>query len=291
MSTMEAGLKDLIAARDKVEADIANANKTLQETQGKLGEANSHRASLLIKIAAAEKTASELGAAKAAGKAQREKVNRDLADAQAAFDELQKRLNAELPAERRAAIASAVAKLDAAIDDARTDVATARKQTLAAEVAAADAKKKATTAESEYQQAGGELREWPKRAEAARAQLTKLVADAKAAIEAGRINESYLRLLELKQALAALPLISSQASEDKVTASFSEKSKALDAAQLDAAKAAEALNKQKTAQATAEAELKKREQGRAADLKAALAAMPLATVAPPTEEAPPPPAP
>lgn len=278
MSTMEAELKALVAAREKVEADIASTNRTLQETQARLGEANSQRAALLLKIAAAEKTASELGAAKAAGKVQREKVTSDLKDAQSVFDDLQKRLNAQIPTERRAAIAAAVAGIDAAIDDARTDVATARKQTLAAEAAATEAKQKATAAESEYQQAGDDLRQWPKTVEATRAQMTKLATDAKAANDAGRIYESYLLWLELKQAIAVLPLISSQANEDKIAASFAEKGTALDVFQRDAATAAAALNRQKTAQAAAETELKKKEQGRAAELKTALETMPLTIV-------------
>jgi len=293
MSTIEAELKDLKAAREKIDAEIAEANKTLQKTQARLGEANSQRASLLTKIAAAEKAATELEGTKTAGKAERDKVAKDLAEAQAAFDDLQKRLSAELPAERRAAIAGAVTKIDGAIADARTDVGNAQKKTAEAEASAAEAKKKAATAEADFKQAGDDLKNWPKNVETARGQMTKLVADAKAALEAGRINDAYLRLLELKDSLAALPNISSQANEDKLANAFKEKAKAADAAASDAAKAADALNKQKTAQATAEAELKKKEQGRAADLKAALAELPLTIAetpaAPTTPEAPKPP--
>ena len=275
MSTIKAELDDLKAARKKIEDEIAEANKTLQQTQAKLGEANSQRASLLTKIAAAEKTATELDGTKKAGQAQRDKVAKDLADAQAAFDDLQKRLSAELPAERRAAIAGAVARINDAISDARTDAENAQKKTADAEAAAAEAKKKATTAETDFKQAGEELKNWPKNVEAARGQMTSLVKDAKDALDVGRVNDAYLKLLELKEALAALPNISSQANEDKLANAFKEKAKASDAASGDSAKAADGLNKQKAAQATAEAELKKREQGRAADLKAALAELPL----------------
>lgn len=277
MSTMEAELTELKKAREKVDADIAKANATINETQSKLSEANSLRACLLTKIAAAEKTAGELATAKATAKAQREKVTSDLKQAQAAFDELQKHLNAELPAERRAAIAAAVAKIDGAIDDARTDVATEQKKTLDSEAAANEAKKKVSAAEADYKQAGEELRQWPNRVEATRTQITKLVTDAKSAIDAGRIHESYLRSLELKEAIAMLPLISSPESEDKVTKAFTEKAKAADTAANDAARATDGLNKQKATQAAAEAELKRREQKRAADLKDAMAAMPLAS--------------
>jgi hypothetical protein len=286
MSTMEAELNELKAAREKVEKEIADANDALQKAQAKLGEANGQRASLLTKIAAAEKTASELDDTKKAGQAQRDKVAKELADAQAAFDDLQKRFSAELPAERRAAMAGAVSKIDGAISDARTDAENAKKKTADAEAAAAEAKKKATTAEADLKQAGDELKNWPKSVETARAQMTGLAKDAKDALEAGRLNDGYLKFLELKDALAALPNISSQATEDKISTAYKEKRKAADAASADAAKAADALNKQKTTQATAEAELKKKEQGRAADLKAALAKLPL-TIA----ETPPAPAP
>jgi chromosome segregation ATPase len=274
MSTVEDELKDLKKKQAEVDAKIASANKTLQQTQTELSEANNQRASLLTKIAAKEKTATELGEAKDAGKTQREKVAKDLTDAQAAFDELQTKLNAELPAERRAAIAAAVAKVDATIDDARKTATTEKDKTAAAETAATDAKKKAVTAEAEYQRAGEELRQWPKNVEAARGQLTKLVADAKAALEAGRINEAYLKLLDLKELLATLPMISSQESENKVAAAYSDKGKASEAATSDAATATAALNKQKTTQTAAEAELKKKEQGRAADLKSAMSSLP-----------------
>lgn len=284
MSTIEAELKELKAAREKIDAEIKEANESLQKTQARLGEANSQRASLLTKIAAAEKAATELDGTKKAGQAQRDKVAKELADAQAAFDDLQKRLSAEIPAERRAAIAGAVTRVNDAISDARTDVTNAQKKTADAEAAAAEAKKKATSADADYKQASDELKNWPKSVETARGAMTGLVKDAKDALDDGRVNDAYLKLLELKDALAALPNISSQASEDKLANAFREKGKAADAAAGDAASTADALNKQKAAQATAEAELKKREQGRAADLKAALAELPL-TIA----ETPPPP--
>ena len=289
MSTIKAELDDLKAARKKIEEEIAEANKTLQQTQAKLGEANSQRASLLTKIAAAEKAATELEGTKKAGKAERDKVAKDLADAQAAFDDLQKRLSAEIPSERRAAISGAVTKIDGAISDARTDVANAQKKTAEAEAAASEAKKKSTTAEADFKQAGEELKNWPKSVETARGQMTSLVKDAKDALDDGRVNDAYLKLLELKDALAAVQNVSSQANEDKIANAFKEKSKAADTAASDAAKAADALNKQKTAQATAEAELKKKEQRRAADLKAALAELPLTiaeTPQPPPAQAP-----
>ncbi len=282
--TIDAELKDLKAAREKIEAEIADANKTLQQTQAKLGEANSQRASLLTKIAAAEKAATELDGTKKAGQAQRDKVAKDLADAQAAYEDLQKRLSAEIPAERRAAIAGAVTRINGAISDARTDAENAQKKTADAEAAAAEAKKKATTAEADFKHASEELKNWPKSVEAARGQMTGLVKDAKDALDDGRVNDAYLKLLELKDALAALPNISSKASEDKLANAFKEKAKAADAATGDAGKAADALSKQRATQAAAEAELKKREQGRAAELKAALAELPLASA-----EAPPPP--
>lgn len=275
MSTIEAELKELRAAREKIDKEIADANKTLQQTQAKLGDANSQRASLLTRIAAAEKAASELDGTKKAGQAQRDKVAKEVADAQAAYDDLYKRLSAELPAERRAAIAGAVAKINDAISDARTDATNAQKKTADAETAAAEAKKKATTAEAEFKQAGETLKNWPKNVEAARGQMTGFVKDAKDALEDGRVNDAYVKVLELKEALAELPKISSQANEDKLANAFREKGKAADAATGDATKAADELNKQKAAQAAAEAELKKREQGRAADLKAALADLPL----------------
>lgn len=284
MSTIQVEIDDLKAAQKKIEAEIKEANESLQKTQARLGEANSQRASLLTKIAAAEKAVTELDGAKKAGQAQRDKVAKELADAQGAYDDLHKRLSAEIPGERRAAIAGAVTKINDAISDARTDVTNAQKKTADAEAAAAEAKKKAGTAEADFKQAGDELKNWPRSVEAARVQMTGLVTDAKDALADGRVNDAYLKLLELKDALAALPNISSQASEDKLANAFREKSKAVDEASGDSAKAADALNKQKAAQAAAEAELKKREQGRAADLKAALAALPLTiaeTPAPP----------
>jgi len=286
MSTIEAELKDLKKKRDEVDARIADANKALQKTQTELSAATGERASLLTKIAAKEKTATEIGAVKDAAKTQREKVTKDVTDAQAAFNELETKLNGELPAERRAAIAAAVAKIDATIDDARKVAMTEKDKTTAAETAATDAKKKATTAEAEYQKAGEELRQWPKNVEVARAQMTKLVADTKAALEAGRMNDAYLKLLDLKQLLATLPTISSQESENKVTAAYSDKGKAKEAASADAATATETLNKQKATQTAAEAELKKKEQGRAADLKSAMSSLP-AAIAPSPEAEPP----
>lgn len=279
--SIEAELKDLRAAREKIEAEIKEANESLQKTQARLGEANSQRASLLTKIAAAEKAATELDGTKKAGQAQRDKVAKELADAQAAYDDLYKRLSTEIPAERRAAIAGAVAKINGAISDARTDVTNAQKKTADAEAAAAEARKKAATAEAGFKQAGEELKNWPKSVEAARGQMTALVKDAKDALDDGRVNDAYVKSLELKDALAALPNISSQASEDKLANAFKEKAKAADAATGDAAKAADALNKQKATQATAEAELKKKEQGRAAELKAAMAELPLGSSASP----------
>lgn len=286
MSTIEAELKDLKKKRDEVDARIADANKALQKTQTELSAATGERASLLTKIAAKEKTATEIGTVKDAAKTQREKVAKNLADAQAAFNELETKLNGELPAERRAAIAAAVAKIDATIDDARKVAAAEKDKTTAAETAASDAKKKATTAEAEYQKAGEDLRQWPKNVEVARAQMTKLVADTKAALEAGRMNDAYLKLLDLKQLLATLPTISSEESENKVAAAYSDKGKAKEAASADAATATETLNKQKATQTAAEAELKKKEQGRAADLKSAMSSLP-AAIAPNPEAEPP----
>jgi len=286
MPTVEDELKELKAARDKVDADLAGVNKTLQDTQAKLGAANGERASLQAKIVAAEKKLTELKATKEAGKAQRDKVTKEQADAQTALDDLQTKLTAEIPAERRAAIAAAVAKIDGAIDDARATATAAQKQASDAETAANDAKKKATAADAEAQKAVNELRQWPKQVEAARTEMTKLAGEAKAAHDAGRLFEAYLRIVELKTALAALPALSSQATEDKLTAAFADKSSAAEKAAGDAAKAADTFGKQKATQATAEAELKKKEQSRAADLKAALSSLPL-TVEPPSPPKPP----
>ena len=211
--TIDAELKDLKAAREKIEAEIKEASESLQKTQAKLGEANSQRASLLSKIAAAEKAAVELNDTKKAGQAQRDKVAKDLADAQAAYDDLHKRLSAEIPAERRAAIAGAVAKVNSGIFDARTDATNAQKKTADAEAAAAEAKRKAATAEADFKQASEELKNWPKSVEAARGQMTALVKDAKDALDDGRVNDAYVKSLELKDALATLPNISSQAAQ------------------------------------------------------------------------------
>ncbi|HEU4511088.1 MAG TPA: hypothetical protein VFR78_22845 [Pyrinomonadaceae bacterium] len=276
MTTIEDELKELKAAREKIEAEIKEANESLQKTQAKLGDANSQRTSLLTRIAAAEKAATELDGTKKAGKAQRDKVEKELADAQAAYDDLHKRVSAELPGERRAAIAGAFTRINDAISDARTEVTNAQKKTADAETAAGEAKKKAATADRELKQAGDELKNWPKSVEAARGQMTALVKDAKDALEDGRVNDAYVKLLELKDALAALPNISSQASEDKLANAFREKAKAADAATSDVTNATDALNKQKATQAAAEADLKKREQGRAAELKAALSGLPAA---------------
>jgi chromosome segregation ATPase len=280
MPTVEDELKELKAARDKVDAEIAGVNKTLQDTQAKLGAANGARSSLQTKIVVAERKLTELKTTKEAGKAQRDKVTKDLADAQAAFDDLQTKLTAELPAERRTAIGAAIAKIDGAIDDARVTVAAAQKQASDAETAANDAKQKATAAEAESQKATEELRQWPKQVEAARTKVTKLAGEAKAAHDAGRLFEAYLRIVELKTALAALPALSSQATEDKLTAAFADKSSAAEKAASDAAKAADTFSKQKATQATAEAELKKKEQSRAGDLKAVLSSLPLTVESP-----------
>lgn len=286
MPTVEDELKELKAAREKVDAEIAGVNKTLQDTQAKLGAANNELAALQTKIVAAEKKVTELNATKKAGKAQRDKVTKDLADAQAVFDDLQTKLTAQLPAERRAAIAAAVAKIDGAIDDALATVTAAQKQASDAEAAANDARKKATAAEAESQKATDELRLWPKQVDASRTEMTMLAGEAKAAHDAGRFFEAYLRIVELKTALAALPALSSQATEDKLTAAFADKSKAAEKATGDVAKAVDTFSKQKATLATAEAELKKKEQSRAADMKAALSSLPL-TVEP---SSPPPPA-
>src|SRR5215213_404374 len=98
MSTIEAELNDFKKQREQLEKDIATANNSLQQTQAQLTEANNKRSSLLTKIAAREKTAKEIGTTKDAGKAQREKIAKELADAQTAFDDLQTRLDAEIPA-------------------------------------------------------------------------------------------------------------------------------------------------------------------------------------------------
>lgn len=286
MPTVEDELKDLKAAREKVDADIAGVTKTLQDTQSKLSAANGERASLQTKIGAAEKKLAELNATKDAGKAQRDKVTKDLADTQKVFDDLQKKLTAEVPADRRTAIAAAVADIDTAIDDARAAVAAAQKQTSDAEAAASDAKDKATAADSESKKAAEDLRQWPRNVEAARSKMTKLAEDAKTAHDAGKFVEAYLKILELKTALAALPPLSSQATEDKLTAAYADKSSAAEKAAGDAANAADALSKQKATQVAAEADLKKKEQARAADLKTALSAQPAPAVEPP---APPPP--
>ena len=88
MPTVEDELKDLKAARDKLDADIAGVTKTLKDTQTQLGAANSERASLQTKIGAAEKKLADLNATKDAGKAQRDKIAKDLEDTQKVFDKL-----------------------------------------------------------------------------------------------------------------------------------------------------------------------------------------------------------
>ena len=281
MPTVEDELKDLKAARDKIDADIAGVTKTLQDTQAKLGAANGERASLQTKIGAAEKRLAELNATKDAGKAQRDKVTNDLAETQKVFDDLQKKLTAQVPADRRTAIGAAVADIDTAIEDARAAVAAAQKQTSDAETAAAAARDKATDADSEAKKAAEDLKQWPRNVEAARNRMTKLAADAKTAHDTGKFAEAYLRIVELQAALAALPAHSSQATEDKLTAAYADKSSAAERAAADAAKAADTLNTQKATQATAETELKKKEQSRSADLQAVLSAPPVEPPSPP----------
>ena len=272
MPTVEDELKDLKAARDKLDADIAGVTKTLKDTQSKLGAANSERASLQTKIGAAERKLADLNATKNAGKAQRDKIAKDLAGTQKVFDDLQKKLTTEVPADRRTAIATAVAGIDTAIDDARAAVSAAQTQASDANTAANDAKQKAAAAAADAKQAAEDLRQWPMHVEAERSKMTKLAEDAKTAQETGKFAEAYLRIVELKTALAMLPVLSSQATEDKLTAAYADKSSVAEKAAGDAAKAADAANQQKAAQAAAEAELKKKEQSRSADLKAALSA-------------------
>jgi chromosome segregation ATPase len=284
MSTIESELKDLQAAQAKIDADIANANKTLQDAQSKLSTANGQRTSLATKIAAAEKLAKDLDGTRGANKALREKIQMEMDSAKKTVEELQARLFNEIPEERRAAITASVDKVNAAIGDAQTTFANAHKETQAGEAAAAAAKQKAAAAEAEYQKANGELQQQPKKIEAARSRVSKLTSDVKAALDAGRFNEAFLFFLQLKQGLAELPNLISKDNEDKLAGKVMDTRSASQAAQTELAKATESLTAQKAKEATAEAEAKKKEQQREADLKAALSATAPAPQPPPKAE-------
>lgn len=270
MSTIESELKELQAAQAKIDTDITNANKTLQDAQSKLSTANSQRTSLATKIAAAEKLAKDLDGTRSANKTLREKTQMEMDSAKKTVEELQARLFNEIPEERRAAITAAVDKVNASIGDAQTTFANAQKETQTAEAAAAAAKQKAAAAEADYQKANGELQQQPKKIEAARSRVSKLTNDVKAALDAGRFNEAFLFFLQLKQGLAELPNLISKDNEDKLASKVMDTRSTSQAAQAELAKATESLTAQKAKEATAEAEAKKKEQQREADLKAAL---------------------
>src|SRR5215813_3418599 len=272
MATVESDLEALKTAQSKVDTDFAEANKAMQQAQAKVAAANNQRSILAALIASIEKLLGELKAADAAGKAQREKVVADIASAQKAMEELQAKLFTELPEQKRVAITAAVATVDAAIQDAATRAAAADKDVAAAQTALAMAQQTSTAADADLQAAGRELQQFPQQVEAARTRLSKLMADAKAALDAGRVNESFVRFLELRQLLTDLPTLSSKESQDKLVAQVTEKRKAAQTAQEATRSVADKLDKQKAAQAVAQADLKKKQQERDNELKKAMSA-------------------
>jgi len=274
MPTLEEELQKLEAERDKAEAEITNQTKAVQDAQSKLSVANGLRTSLAPRIAAVEQLVKEIAATQGAVKTLREKVASEKAAAEKSFYDLQKRINAELPEERRNVINTVITKIDAAIAEAKKKSEEAQAHTVEAEKSIAATKQKAVTAEAEHQAAGVQFRQLPQEIEAARGRVAKLTGEVKTAMDAGRVNDAYMRLLELKQAMDELPKLSSEENQKKLADQITERRQATMTAQDDFLKAGEDLNKRKAEQAEAEGNYKKRVQEREADLKAALSGTP-----------------
>jgi chromosome segregation ATPase len=270
MPTLEEELQKLQAERDNAEADISNLSKTLQDAQAKLSVANATRTSLAPRVAAVEQLVKEITITQGTVKTLREKVASERAAVEKGFSDLQKRINAELPEERRNAINTVIAKIDAAIAEAKKKSEEAQVCTVEAEKAIVAAKQKTATANAEHQAAGVQFHQLPQEIEAARGRVAKLTGEVKTAMDAGRVNEAYMRLLELKQAMDELPKVNSEEYQKKLADQIAERRQATMTAQDDLVKAGEDLNKRKAEQADAEGNYKKKVQEREADLKAAL---------------------
>lgn len=271
MATVEEELKEMQAAQEKTDAEIAEGKKALEQVQSQLACANGQRASRAVKITALEKMNRDLDAAKTALKVQREKAKTETAAAAEPIAKLQDRLASEVPQERAEAIAAVVAEIDDAIEKAKQKFQDARTKTAEAETAAASAKEKSTTLENKCQAAVARLQGLPKEIKAASERVTKLAADTKAALDAGRINDATLRFLELKETLEEVPNLESEQKENEMVNEVTETRQASMAAQDASSKASDDLSKLKEAQAAAEADFKKKTEKRDDDVKTALA--------------------
>ena len=114
------------------------------------------------------------------------------------------RLDQELPAARRDALAAELDKIDDAIAKAGGAADGAEAKLATAEQAAADARAAADAAAAEHEDVLRRLVALPQRAETARARVDGLRTATNTAVDAGRMAEAFVRNRDLKTALTEL---------------------------------------------------------------------------------------
>src|SRR5262249_28082673 len=138
-------LKNLQGHRQKVEADMASANETLQQAQRSLGDAASQRKQVETKIGPLEQLVKEITDSQSAIKEQREANGKEIEDANKFQDELTIHINKQLSSARRKAIQAAIEKVDADIDGLQNKVQELKDQIAKADAAVTEAQKQTAT--------------------------------------------------------------------------------------------------------------------------------------------------
>jgi chromosome segregation ATPase len=245
MPTLEEELQQLQGERKKAEAEITNLSKSLQDTQSKLGLANTFVTSLAPRIAAIEKLVRDIATIKMSLKALREKILSERAGLQERLANLQKEINAQLPESLRNGIKASIEKVDKAIAEAKKKMEEAQNRTVEAEAAVSRTKEEASSAEAEYQAVNTQFHRLPQEIELVRGRVDKLTSDVKTTIDTGRVNEAYMRLLELKLAWDEMPNLYGEEQQKNLSDQIAKQRQAVMTAQDNLMKANGELNKRK----------------------------------------------
>lgn len=223
VTSPEEDLQVLEGERTQLNEAITGANRTLQESSNRIAE-------LTARISVLQPGVNAKAASQTALKNLRNATKDELEQARKAHSDLTKKLEQELPKDLRTQLEARFKAIDKPIKELEDDLPDLRQKVATAEDAAADAKKKATSADAAYRKALTELQQLPNQIETARTRVRTLKSDAQKKADSGK--EAFLAAYELDLAIDRLKWLTDPEREtegaDNMNQKWSDLSKAQD---------------------------------------------------------------
>jgi len=251
----------------KAEAAIATAQQTIADAQTNLQQTIAAKSALQPR----QRLVDDIRASQLAIDNVRKAADKEREEAEKDCNELFAQLEKQLSKEHRDNVDAVIKKVDDEITDLQKQVEDLATQVDIAERAASEAKTRVISLETDVQEKQAQLRQLPGEITARQVQVARLKEAARAAADSGRSGEAYLLTRKLERAIGTLKDVTGATKETNLEVNLFELGSPLETAKQEAAKKAGDLEKDKSEWTKAEQQLKSKEQGRDAAIKALVA--------------------